>query len=80
MNRLQTELCEAFLLLDEQAQMERLQRDGVYIGKQTNHPGTVLLYQYQSIYIEVWYSHHRLHIKKVICHTDPSILDHYFDE
>ena len=73
----QAALCLAFEAMERDEQMDALQRDGVYIGKRKVGKGTSLLYQYQSIYVQITYSVHRLHIDGVHCFTDTGILDEY---
>jgi hypothetical protein len=77
MNEKRAALCVAFDAMERERQMDVLQREGVYIGKLTVGTGTKLLYQYQTIYVEVVYSAHRLHVTEVHCYTDTIILDHY---
>lgn len=80
MNSIQTARCEAFLAMNQEEQMNNLQRDGVYIGKKENGRATSLLYQYQTIYVEVHYAVHRSKVDRVICHADTAILDQYTEE
>ncbi|HEY0040994.1 MAG TPA: hypothetical protein VGB71_10040 [Flavisolibacter sp.] len=77
MNELQAALCAAFEAMEQERQMNTLQREGVYIGKVKAGIGTKLLYQYESIYVEVVYAVHRTHIVSVNCFTDTTILDRY---
>jgi hypothetical protein len=78
MSEKQTALCVAFDAMEREKQMDVLQKEGVYIGKLTVGTGTKLLYQYQTIYVEVVYSAHRLHVTEVHCHMDTTVLDRYF--
>lgn len=78
MNQLQADLCAAFEAMERDSQMDLLQKEGIYIGKLKSSDGTKLLYQYQSIYVEVIYIVHRVHILEVRCFTDTAILDRYF--
>lgn len=77
MNKIQAVICAEFEMLERGIQMELLQREGIYIGKQALHSGTMLLYQYKTIYVEIQYSLHRSHIENVNCFTDTGILDKY---
>lgn len=77
MNELQAALCAAFEAMGQESQMNTLQREGVYIGKIKAGTGTRLLYQYDSIYVEVIYAVHRTHIASVNCFSDTAILDRY---
>ena len=78
MNKLQAAACAGFLALERPEQMDRLQSEGVYIGKLKSGEGTTLLYQYESIYVEVVYSVHRTHVDAVHCFADTVVLDRYF--
>ncbi|HEY1021394.1 MAG TPA: hypothetical protein VGE06_03740 [Flavisolibacter sp.] len=78
MNEQQTALCLAFDALERERQMDALQKEGVYIGKLKAAKSVKLLYQYQSIYVEVIYTVYRTHITSVHCFTDTAILDQYF--
>jgi hypothetical protein len=77
MNEQQSALCLAFEALERDNQMDALQKDGVYIGKVRAGKGVKLLYQYQSIYVEVIYTIYRSHVTAVHCFTDTGILDLY---
>lgn len=78
MNQQQAALCLAFEALERDRQMDALQHEGVYIGKLKGVKSVKLLYQYQSIYVEVIYTVYRTHITAVHCFTDTGILDFYF--
>ena len=77
MNELQAAVCAAFEALGQNEQMDLLQKEGVYIGKTKSGGDTILLYQYQTVYVEVVYSVHRTHILSVHCFTDTAVLDRY---
>jgi hypothetical protein len=77
MNEMQSALCSAFEAMERSRQMDQLQNEGVYIGKVKAGEGTKLLYQYETIYVEVVYTVHRTHIKEVHCFSDTTILDRY---
>ena len=77
MSELQIAQCLAFDALSREEQMDVLQKEGVYIGKLKEGEGTRLLYQYQSIYVEVCYEVYRKHIREVHCFVDTAILDRY---
>lgn len=79
MNKIQAVTCAEFEALDRETQMEQLQQEGIYIGKQNLPKGTALLYQYKTIYVEVRYSRHRSHIEDVNCFMDTGILDKYLN-
>ena len=77
MNQLQAAVCAAFEALEQNEQMDLLHKEGVYIGKIKSGTGTILLYQYQTVYVEVVYAVHRTHIISVHCFTDTVVLDRY---
>lgn len=79
MNKIQERICEAFLALSQEKQLNQLQSEGVYIGKKANATSTSLLYQYQTIYVEVHYAVHRTKVETIVCHTETEILDRYAD-
>jgi hypothetical protein len=78
MDQQQAAFCLAFEALESDRQMDALQKEGVYIGKLKAAKSVKLLYQYQSIYVEVIYAVYRTHITAVHCFTDTVILDQYF--
>lgn len=63
--------------MEQEKQMNTLQQEGVYIGKLKSGIGTRLLYQYDSIYVEVIYAVHRTKVLEVNCFTDTTVLDSY---
>ena len=77
MSEVQAALCAAFETLSVDRQMDLLQKEGIYIGKVKQGKGTILLYQYQSIYVEVHYAVHRSKITAVCCFADTTVLDRY---
>jgi hypothetical protein len=77
MNQQQTALCVAFEAMEHDKQMDTLQKEGVYVGKLKEGTGTRLLYQYQTVYVEVIYLVHRLQVAEVHCFTDTGVLDRY---
>lgn len=79
MTELQAALCTQFEAMPRKQQIDLLQKDGVYIGKQKTN-GHCLLYHYQTIYVEVMYAVHRSEIIELRCLTDMAILDVYFSE
>jgi hypothetical protein len=73
----QAAVCAAFEALEHNTQMDLLHREGVYIGKIKLDGESILLYQYQSVYVEVVYSVYRQIVKDVRCFTDTAVLDRY---
>lgn len=78
MNNVQAEMCVSFMALPQEQQMQALQKEGVYVGKlAAGDGGTALLYQYHTIYVEVFYSVYRKEVKEVLCFADTTVLDRY---
>lgn len=66
-----------FRLLDAEEQTDRLHREGVYIGKQKKGRHTILLYQLDSFYVEVFYAKHRCLVRRVHSFSSTDGLDPY---
>lgn len=69
-----------FQLLSEKEKADLLYREGVYIGKRKEGPLTVLLYQADSFYVEVFYHKYRRFIVRMRCSESTSILDPYLEQ
>ena len=69
-----------FLSLTESEQINTLYRHGVYVGKRKNGKFTVLLYQLESFYSEVFYYSYRRHVYKIRCSDSTTILDPYLEQ
>lgn len=69
-----------FLLLPEQDQIEILYQNGVYIGKRKEAFSIILLYQFESFYVEVFYRKYRSHIKRLHCFESTELLDPYLEQ
>ena len=69
-----------FLLLPEQDQIEILYQNGVYIGKRKEAFSIILLYQFESFYVEVFYRKYRSHIKRLHCFESTELLDTYLEQ
>ena len=69
-----------FQSLTESEQINMLYQHGVYVGKRRQVNFTVLLYQLDSFYTEVFYYSYRLHIYKIRCSDSTTILDPYLEQ
>ena len=69
-----------FQLLSEGEQVAALYQQGVYIGKRKVESMTVLLYQLESFYAEVYYRSYRRYIYKIRCLDSTTILDPYLEQ
>lgn len=69
-----------FQLLSEGDQVATLYQQGVYVGKRRVESTTVLLYQIESFYVEVYYRSYRRHIDKIRCSGSTMILEPYLEQ
>ena len=69
-----------FSLLEENEQLDILFKDGVYIGKRKEGGRSILLYQLEGFYVEVYYLKHRSHAVKVKCFRSTLFLDPYLED
>ncbi|HEU4472173.1 MAG TPA: hypothetical protein VFR58_13870 [Flavisolibacter sp.] len=69
-----------FQLLAEEQQIGILYEQGVYIGKRKEEAITVLLYQVEGFYVEVFYRFYRRHIEKLRSSAAVSILEPYLEQ
>lgn len=69
-----------FQLLPEQQQIEMLYKEGVYIGKRRESISCIILYQFESFYVEVYYRKYRSQIKYFHCFESTDYLDPYLEQ
>jgi hypothetical protein len=69
-----------FQSLPVQEQVNILYYHGVYIGKRKAVRLTVLLYQLESFYVEVYYRKYRHQISSIRCSDSTSLLDPYLEQ
>jgi hypothetical protein len=72
----QSEFCK----LTDTEQIDLLYEEGVYIDKRKVGVTTVLLYQLNGFYIEVFYYKYRLSIAWIRCSESIQILDPYLEK
>ena len=68
-----------FALLTTAEQLSVLHLHGVYLCKRTERNKQVLLYQYNQLYIEIYYRKYRQVVEKIRCSEDIDILNPYLD-
>ena len=66
-----------FSLLTLTEQLAFLHEEGVYLAKRKSGKTTVLLYQLQNIYIEIFYTEYRRIVRNLRFSTSTDILDPY---
>ena len=69
-----------FQSLPVQEQVNILYHQGVYIGKRKASRLTVLLYQLESFYVEVYYRKYRHLISCIRCSESTALLDPYLEQ
>ena len=69
-----------FQLLPEQDQIEILYQYGVYVGKRKEAFSVILLYQFESFYVEVFYRKYRSHVRRLHCFESTDLLDPYLEQ
>jgi hypothetical protein len=72
-------MCE-FQQLQEDEQIAVLYDEGVYLGKRREKKQPVLLFQYESFYVEVFYRIYRQYVSKIHLSGNTSILDPYLEQ
>jgi hypothetical protein len=69
-----------FQLLPGSEQLDLLQQSGCYVGKRRENNLTVLLYQLDVFYVEVFYAKYRCFIKRIHCFRSTAYLDPYLEQ
>jgi hypothetical protein len=64
----------------ESEQLDYLQEEGVYIGKRKQGKHSVLLYQLDDFYVEVYYRKYRCYIAAIRCFTSTVLLEPYLEQ
>lgn len=64
----------------EEAQLEILHRDGVYVGKRKVSRQTVVLFQLYGFYVEVFYKQYRKLIDHTVATGNADVLQPYIDQ
>jgi len=71
---------EDYNLLPEDKKTAVLWKGGIYIGKRKTEEHTIVLYQLDAFYVEVFYTLYRKHIDRIECSENTSLLDLYAEE
>jgi len=69
-----------FSLLADHEQINVLYKDGVFIGKRKLGNETVILYQVESFYVEIFYRKYRCFIAKINCFTSVDLIAPYLSQ
>lgn len=69
-----------FLLLKDAEQLSILYKEGVYIGKRKCENITIVLYQLEAFYIEIYYKKYRYNISRVECFSTTEQLNPYLHQ
>jgi hypothetical protein len=66
-----------FSLLTTTEKLHILYTEGVYLAKRNIGSKSVILYQYQKLYIEIFYSRYRREVERIRCSEGMELLDPY---
>jgi hypothetical protein len=69
-----------FTLLQDREKATLLYKHGVYIGKRKIGSVSIILYQFEGFYAEVFYRTYRRHIETISCFAGTARLDPYLTE
>ena len=69
-----------FEALSEEARLDLLHRDGVYIGKRNCDGQVLILFQLYGFYVEVHYKNYRRDISHLLVSGDVNMLQPYLDQ
>lgn len=61
-------------------QLELLYLEGIYLSKRKTDTQTVLLYQFRTVYVEIFYLEYRKHVSRIIYTEDLAVLDPYLGD
>ncbi|HZI00400.1 MAG TPA: hypothetical protein VEX63_04590 [Flavisolibacter sp.] len=66
-----------FRLLTDEEQKKIIYDEGIYIGKRKLNGQTVLAYQLEDFYIEIFFTVYRMHISRMSCFRNTNRLEPY---
>lgn len=69
-----------FGTLTTSEQLELLQTRGVYLGKRKLQGKAVILYQFNELYVEIFYIKYRQVIDYIYCFSTTDLLEPYLNE
>lgn len=69
-----------FEALSEEARLDLLHKDGVYVGKRNCDGQVLILFQLYGFYVEVYYKNYRREIDCIVVSADVAMLQPYLDQ
>ena len=69
-----------FKLLSERKQLDILHAEGAYIGKRKEGELSILLYQLEGFYVEIFYQKHRSQIQNIRSFSSTVPLEPYLTQ
>lgn len=69
-----------FQLLSLSKQIEVLHSEGVYVGKRKSARQTMILYQVETFYVEVFYFRYRCFVERISCSQSTAVLNPYLQQ
>jgi len=69
-----------FQLLPHSEKVDILYDHGVYIGKRKEKNQTVILYQLEGFYVEVFYKKYRCFVTRMHCFSSTILLEVYLEQ
>ena len=69
-----------FTMLGETEKVDLIYSDGIYVGKRKKNLITIVLYQIDSFYAEVFYRKYRYSVSRIRCFTSTLPLDPYLEQ
>lgn len=61
-------------------QIDVLYSEGIFLAKRKFEDKFVLLYQFRTSYVEIYYVKYRLQVERIVYTEDLSILDPYLEQ
>lgn len=69
-----------FQLLQLSDQINMLHREGIYVGKRKSSEQTIVLYQLETFYVEIFYNRYRYFIHSISCSQSTAVLNPYLQQ
>lgn len=69
-----------FQLLSLNKQIDLLHNEGVYVGKRKSSGRTMILYQLEAFYVEIFYFRYRCFVERISCSQSTAILNPYLPQ
>lgn len=61
-------------------QIELLYSEGIFLAKRKYEDRSVLLYQFRTTYVEIYYVRYRLQVERIVYTENTTVLDPYLDQ